>query len=152
MNEKEIFEKYHDLNQTALNTKNNKEVYAKNVVMTTIIKRCRGEEKRGVRKIGGFRKKLMIPESEISKCPEHKVKSKVGNLFVNKKVLEEHSLKIYEIDPYFFEHYKEKIQANKNGCKYILFRIDVHFSQYLIAVEIDEKGHTDRDRIFEEKR
>ena len=45
MNEKEIFEKYHDLNQTALNTKNNKEVYAKNVVMTTIIKRCRGEEK-----------------------------------------------------------------------------------------------------------
>ena len=152
MSEKEIFEKYHDLNQTALNTKNNKEVYAKNVVMTTVIKRCSGEEKRGERKIDGFRKILMIPESEISKCPEYNVKSKIGNLFVNKKILEEHSLKIYEIDPYFYEHYKENIQANKNGCEYLLFRIDVYFSQYLLAVEIDEKGHTDRDRIFEEKR
>ena len=47
---------------------------------------------------------------------------------------------------------KKKIQANKNGCEYILFRIDVYFSQYLLAVEIDEKGHTDRDLIFEEKR
>ena len=80
--------------------------------MTTVIKRCRGE-----RKIDGFRKTLMIPESEISKCPEYKVKSKIGNLFMNKKILEEHSLKIYEIDPYFYEHYKEKIQANKNRCE-----------------------------------
>ena len=34
----------------------------------------------------------------------------------------------------------------------ILFRIDVYFTEYLLAVEIDEKGHTDRDLIFEEKR
>ena len=26
------------------------------------------------------------------------------------------------------------------------------FNKYLLAVEIDEKGHTDRDLIFEEKR
>ena len=39
--------------------------------MTTVIKRCRGE-----RTIDGFRKKLMIPDSEISECPEHEVKSK----------------------------------------------------------------------------
>ena len=29
---------------------------------------------------------------------------------------------------------------------------DVYFSEYLLAVEIDEKGHTCRDLIFEEKR
>ena len=46
----------------------------------------------------------------------------------------------------------KKIQVDKNGCEYILFRIDVYFSEYSLAVEIDEKGHTDRDFIFEEKR
>ena len=59
--------------------------------------------------------------------------------------------KIYEINPYFFEHYKEKMQANKNGCEYILFRIDVYFIEYLLAAEIDEKVHTDRGLIFEKK-
>ena len=62
---------------------------------------------------------------------EHKVKSKIETIFVNEKILEEYSVKIYEIDPYFYEHYKKKIS---------------------LAVEIDEKGHTDTDLIFEEKR
>ena len=64
-------------------------------------------------------------------------------------------LGIYEIDPYFYKHYekkKKKIQVNKNGCKYILFRIDAYFNKFLLAIEIDEKGNTDRDLIFEEKR
>ena len=34
----------------------------------------------------------------------------------------------------------------------MLFRIDIYFTKYFLAVEIDEKGHTDRDLIFEEKR
>ena len=46
----------------------------------------------------------------------------------------------------------KKMQADKNGCKYILFRIDIYFSECFLAVKIDEKGHTDRDIIFEEKR
>ena len=46
----------------------------------------------------------------------------------------------------------KKIQVDKNGCEYILFRIDVYFSEYSLAVEIDEKGRIDRDFIFEEKR
>ena len=46
----------------------------------------------------------------------------------------------------------KKIQVDENGCKYILFRIDVYFTEYLFAVEIDEKGHTDRDLIFDKKR
>ena len=42
--------------------------------MTTIIKRRRGEKTRGIRAIDGFRNKLMIPDSEIPKCPEFEVK------------------------------------------------------------------------------
>ena len=34
----------------------------------------------------------------------------------------------------------------------ILFTIDVYFNKFLLVVEIDEKGHTDRDLIFEKKR
>ena len=94
----------------------------------------------------------MIPDHEITKCPEHEVKSKIGNKFVNEEILEEYSVKIYEIDPYFSKNYEKKIQVDNNGKKYILFRIDVYFTEYFLAVEIDEKGHTDRDLIFEEKR
>ena len=46
----------------------------------------------------------------------------------------------------------EKIQVDENGCKYILFTSVAYFTEYLLAVEVDEKGHTDRDFIFEEKR
>ena len=46
----------------------------------------------------------------------------------------------------------KKIQVDNNGQQYILFRIDIYFTKYCLAVEIDEKGHTDRDLIFEEKR
>ena len=42
--------------------------------MTTIIKCCRGEKTRSIRAIDGFRNKLMIPYSEIPKCPEFEVK------------------------------------------------------------------------------
>ena len=34
----------------------------------------------------------------------------------------------------------------------MLFRIDIYFLEYFLAVEIDGKYHTDRDFIFEEKR
>ena len=94
----------------------------------------------------------MIPESEIPGCLEHKVKSKIGNIFVNEKILVEYSVKPYKIDPYFCEHYKEKIQVDENRHEYILFRIDVCFTECLLAVEIDEKKHVGRDHTFEEKR
>ena len=96
--------------------------------------------------------KWMIPDYEISKYPEHEVKSKIGSIFINQKILEEKSVRTYEIDLYFYEHYKEKIQVDNNDQEYILFRIDVYFTEYFLAVEIDEKGHTDRGLIFEEKR
>ena len=35
---------------------------------------------------------------------------------------------------------KKKKQVDKNGQKYILFRIDVYFNKFLLAGEIDEQG------------
>ena len=119
--------------------------------MTTFIKHCRGEKKRR-KKNRQIQKKLKIPDSEISECPEHEVKSKIGKIFVNEKILEEDCVKIYKIDPYFNKHYKEKIQVDKNGQEHILFRIDVYFTEYFLVVGIDKKGNTDRDLIFEEKK
>ena len=71
----------------------------------------------------------MIPEFEISECPEFEVSTKIGNIFLNEKILEEYSVKAYKIGSYFYEHYKEKIQVDKHGRKYILFRIHVYFTQ-----------------------
>ena len=45
----------------------------------------------------------------------------------------------------------KKIQVDDNDKEYILFRIDIYLTKYCLAVEIDEKGHTDRDLEFEKK-
>ena len=64
-------------------------------------------KKRGTRPIDGFRKKLFILDYEISVAIEHVVKLKIGTIFVNEDILEEKSVRIYEIDLYFSEHYKK---------------------------------------------
>ena len=128
MIEREFFKTFYDYDEDDLNTKSIKTIFVKNTIITNIIKNCKGEKK------------------EVYGSIEHKVKSKIGKIF------EEYSVKIYEIDPYFSEHYKKKIQVDKNGQQYILFRIDIYFSKYGLAVEINEKGHTDRDLTFEQKR
>ena len=43
------------------------------------------------------------------------------------------------------------MQVDENRCKYISFRIDVYFNKFLLAVEIDEKGHTDSDLFLKKK-
>ena len=50
----------------------------------------------------------MIPDYEIYESIEHKVKSRIGTIFKNEKILKEYSVKIYEIDTYFYEHYRKK--------------------------------------------
>ena len=45
MTERKFFKKYANLSENEPNAKNNKEVNAKNHVMTIAIKRCRGEKK-----------------------------------------------------------------------------------------------------------
>ena len=57
----------------------------------------------------------MIPDSEIPKSPEFEVKSKIGKIFKNQNLLEEYFVKIYEIDPYFYEHYEKKYKLIKMG-------------------------------------
>ena len=81
MTKREIYKKFTNLSEKKLNTKNNKNPYARNDVMTTIIKRCRREKTIGIRAIDGFREKWMIPDSEISKCLGFEVKSKIGKTF-----------------------------------------------------------------------
>ena len=71
---------------------------------------------------------------------------------MNEKVLEEYSVKIYEINPYFYEHYKEKIKVDRNEHEYMLFRIDFYFTKYFLAVEIDEQNHEDRELILHRKK
>ena len=103
---KQIYKNFTNLSQEKLNTID-KKTYVKNDVMTTTIKRCRGEKKRGIRAIDGFRNKLMIPDSEIPKCPEFEVKLKIRKILKNHKFIEEYSVRIYKIDPYFYKHYKK---------------------------------------------
>ena len=46
MTEREIYEKFGNLSEDELNTKRNKNVYVRNYVITTLIKRCRSEKKK----------------------------------------------------------------------------------------------------------
>ena len=153
MTEREIFKKFGELSNDELDELRNKSVFVNNTIMTSVIKNCKGEKKRGVRAAEGFRKKLKIPDDEIYQSTEQKIKSKIGTIFENEKILEEYSVKIYETDLYFSEHYEKKYKliVMVNNI-YILFRIDIYFTKYCLAVEIDEKGHTDRDLTFEQKR
>ena len=81
--------------------------------MTTVIKHCRGEKTRGIKAIDRFRKKLMIPDFEIPKCPEFEAKSKIRKIFKKHNPLEKYFVKIYEIGPYFYKHYEKKYKLIK---------------------------------------
>ena len=69
-------------------------------------------KERGIRSLDGFRRQLM-PDHQIFESIKHKVKSKIGTIFVNKDILEEKSVKIYEIDPYFSDYYENKYELIK---------------------------------------
>ena len=73
MTEREYCKRFDNLSEKELYKKNNKETYVRNDVMTTAIECCIGEKTRDIRAIEEFRKKLMIQDSEILKCPEFEV-------------------------------------------------------------------------------
>ena len=106
MTERELFKTFYYFEKDDLNTKSNKTVFVKNIIITNIIKNCKGEKKRGIGSADEFRRQLML-NHQIYESIEHKVKSKIGKISVNEEILEEYSVKIYEIDPYFSEHYKK---------------------------------------------
>ena len=128
MTEREIFKKYDNLSENELNTKSNKDVYVRTDIIGSAIVHSTGEKGKKSKKNRWIqKKKSKIPESEILQCPEYTIKSKIGKIFVNEKILEEYCVNIYENALYFYQHYKEKIRVEKNGHKYILFRTDVNF-------------------------
>ena len=73
------------------------------------------KKKRGERKIDGFRKKLMIPESEFPECPEHEIKSKIRNIFINEKILERILLRFPKLILIFVSIAKKKFELVKIG-------------------------------------
>ena len=45
----------------------------------------------------------------------------------------------------------KKQKVDEKEYNFVLFRIDLYFSEYDLAVEIDEKGHTDIYLVAENK-
>ena len=77
-------------------------------------------KKNEARKINNFRSKLGFKLHDIIMCKEESVTLKKIKVFSNEKILLQHSVLNYQIDLYFSEH--------------------------KLAIEVDEKGHTDRDK------
>ena len=99
-------------------------MYVRSDLMSRIITNCRGK-KRGEK--NGFRCKLGFKLHDIMMCKEESVTIKIIKVFSNEKILLQHSALNYQIDLYF--------------------------SEPNLAIEVDEKGHTDRDekKIKEKK-
>ena len=75
------------------------------------------EKKR--QKKNDFRCKIGFKLPDIIMCKEESVTIKIIKLFSNEKILVQHSVLNYQID--------------------------LHFSKHKLAIEVNEKGHTDRD-------
>ena len=58
MTKRQIYKNFINLSEKELNTKNNKRTSVRNDVMTTIIKRCRGERTRVIKAVDGLRNKI----------------------------------------------------------------------------------------------
>ena len=93
----------------------------------------------------------MIAKPEILQSVEHMIKSKIRKIFVNEKILKNIVLKFMKLIRIIMSITK-KIKVDENDHNYILFSVDFNFSKCILAVEVDGKGHTDRDLIFEKKK
>ena len=60
-------------------------------------------------------------------------------------------LKFIKLIPVFMSIMGKKIKVDEKEYNFVLFRIDLYFSEYDLAVEIDEKGHTDICLVAENK-
>ena len=87
-------------------------------------------------------KKLWIPDSEISVAQNLKLNQKYGKSLRNVIPLKNIMLGFMKLI-FIFMNIMKKIQAGENGHKYMLFRINIYFSECFLAIEIDEKEHTD---------
>ena len=83
----------------------------------------------------------MIGDSEIPKCPKLEAKSKIGKIFKKHNPLKEYSVKIYEIDSYFYKHYEKKYKLIKMGVniyylELIFILVNVFQQQKLMKEDI----------------
>ena len=78
-------------------------------------KRCRGEKTRGIRAIDGFIKTLMILDSEIPKCPEFEVKSKIGKIFKKHNYIEKYFVRFKKLILIFINIMKKRYKLIKMG-------------------------------------
>ena len=70
---------------------------------------------------------------------------------MNEKILEEYSVKIYDIDPYFYEHCKKKVKVDKNEHEYLLLRNDVYFTEYFQPQKLMNKTMKAKNLFFLKK-
>ena len=80
---------------------------------------------------------LIIYNTTIS---DFEVRSTISKIFKTHNPLLKYSVRIYKIDPFFDERFEEIIQIDDSKGKYILFKIDIYFSESSLAVEIDKKN------------
>ena len=77
MTEGEFFKKCDNLTENELNSENNKIVFVRNDVMTTVIVLCNGEKRGQKKNRGEFRRKLVCTEHDIMMFSEYSVNSKI---------------------------------------------------------------------------
>ena len=104
-----------------------------------------------MRATDGFRNKLMIPDSEIPKYQEFEVKSKIGKTLKNIISLKNILLRFIKMILIFINIVTKKIQTDKNECNYILFRIDIYFSEFFQQYKLMKKDIT-IETLFSKKK
>ena len=89
--------------------------------MTTVIKRCKVEKKKEAKE--RFRKKLVIPESEISECPEYDPNQKQERYLSTKKYLNNILLRFMKLIHIFMSTTKkqQQQQQKKNNLMKIYY-------------------------------
>ena len=86
--------------------------------------------------------------------PHFQARSTIMDIFKSFNPLKDYHVKFYELDSCYLGGCKEKVQVDENDREYILFKIDIYFSDYNLVVDIDGKEDEDEDKdlIFELRR
>ena len=94
-------------------------VYVRTDLVSRMITNCKGEKRRG-KKMDDLRCKLGFSLYDITMSKEESVTAKIIKKFSNEKLPPKHSV--------------------------LSYKIDLYFSKHKLAIEVDEKGHTDEDK------
>ena len=64
---------------------------------------------------------------------DYEVNLKINKIFRNYNPIEKYPVKIYKIDPYFYEQYEKYIQIDDNKRKYILLYLKYLKSIFILV-------------------